>query len=176
MSSRVIAILASLLMLLSVAQRAARAEDAATTQPAAGGGGSTDISPAIAALMQPVQLADGDDELRQKLKERHNTAVHLLELRVDEYHKGLSDLTPVFEAARLVGEAKLDLAQNADERRAALEQTLAASNVLQSRIEKQLQKGFGSEADLTRARLVRETAEVELLKLKGGGAPATQPR
>jgi hypothetical protein len=175
MSFRVIAILASLLMLLSVAQRAARAEDTVTTQPAAGGG-SSDISPAIAAFMQPVQLADGDDELRQKLKERHNTAVHLLELRVDEYHKGLSDLTPVFEAARLVGEAKLDLAQNADERRAALEQTLAASNVLQSRIEKQLQKGFGSEADLTRARLVRETAEVELLKLKGGGAPATQPR
>src|SRR5512133_1943554 len=82
--------------------------------------GAHEISPSVTAFMKRVEAAPGDDALRQKLKERHNTAVRLLELRVDSYRRGIDDSQKVFEAARLVAEAKLDLAQDDDERRAAL--------------------------------------------------------
>src|SRR5262249_36394694 len=72
------------------------------------------IGPEIQPLLKPVAIAGGDSELQKKLKERHNTAVKMLEERVNEYKKGVRDITPVFEAARLTAEAKLDLAENAE--------------------------------------------------------------
>src|SRR3954470_11087931 len=54
-----------------------------------------EVDPAVAAFMKPVEAAGGDDELRQKLKQRHNTAVRLLELRVESYRKGLADVSAV---------------------------------------------------------------------------------
>src|SRR3954466_16177171 len=87
MRVRSMLIFAGLLTLLGVV--VVRAEDAPpTTAPASGGGGaaSGDVNPAIAAFMKPMQADQDDDALRQKLKERHNTAVRLLELRVNAYH------------------------------------------------------------------------------------------
>ena len=122
--------------------------------------------------MQRIEPAAGDDELVQKLKERHNTAVRLLELRVEAYHKGVADSQSVFEAVRQVSDAKLELAQNDTERQAALQQILDASKAVEARLQQQVQSGFGSESDLQRAKLAREEAEIELLKLKR--APTTQ--
>jgi outer membrane protein TolC len=149
-----------------VAARAAA--QAPTTAPAP----AHEVDPAIIAFMKPVEVAPGDDELLQKLKERHNTAVRLLELRVDAYRKGVGDGQSVFDAVRLVSQSKLELAQNDTERQAALQQILDMSKTIESRLQKQLESGFGSESDLQRAKLARETAEIELLKLKR--APTTQ--
>jgi len=149
------------------------ADSAPTTAPAT----APEVDPSVTAFMKRIDAVAGDDALRQKLKERHNTAVHLLELRVAEYHKGISDVSPVFEAERLIAQAKLDLAQNVQEREAVMQQVVDVARVIESRLEKQLKSGFGSEADLERARLARQTAEVELLKLKqSNAAPTTQPR
>src|SRR5947209_19905688 len=101
MSARLMLILTSLALLAA----ASRAQDAPTTRPM-NDAAANDISPAINNFMQPVEPAHGDDALRQKLKERHNTAVRLLELRVKEYHQGMTDASPVFEAARVVAESK----------------------------------------------------------------------
>jgi outer membrane protein TolC len=151
------------------AQPAARP---ATTAP------SHEVDPAIAAFMKPVEAASSDDEVRQKLKERHNTAVRLLELRVEGYRKGLNDVNQVFEAARMVVDAKHDLAQNVAERDALMGQMLEVTKAMESQLQKQFEAGIGSEADVLRARLARETVEVEMLKTKQarGAAPTTQPR
>src|SRR4051794_1806601 len=59
-----------------------------------------EVDPAVAAFLKPAEAAAGDDEMRQKLKQRHNTAVRLLELRIESYRKGLADASAVYEAAR----------------------------------------------------------------------------
>src|SRR5262249_31334463 len=106
-----------------------------------------------------------------KLKERFNAAVKLLDERVDEYKKGLRDIAPVYEAARLTAEAKLDLDPSPKARVTVLEQTLEVVKLFESNIQQQLAKGFGSKGDLERARYTRLTVEVELIKArqKDGG-------
>jgi hypothetical protein len=128
--------------------------------------GPAELSPTILAFLKPVEPAAGDSELQQKLKERHNVAVKLLEARVNEYKRGVRDIAPVFEAARLAAEAKLDLDPSDKARVAVLEQTLEVARVIESSLQQQLDKGFGSKGDLERARFGRLTVEVELIKAR----------
>jgi hypothetical protein len=132
---------------------------------------ASEVSPKILAFRKPVEIAEGDSELQKKLKERHNVAVKLLEERINEYKKGVRDIGPVFEAARLTAEAKLDLAEGAEARTAVLEQLLDVAKLIESHLQQQLAKGFGSKADLERARYGRLTLEVELLPAKQKPAP-----
>ena len=129
------------------------------------------VSPEILAFLKPVAIAEGDSELQKKLKERHNVAVKMLAERVNEYRKGVRDIGPVFEAARLTAEAKLDLAENAEARTAALKQLLDVAKLIESNLAQQLAKGFGSKADLEQARYGRLTLEVELLRPKPKAKP-----
>ena len=124
------------------------------------------VSPEILAFLKPVAIAEGDSELQKKLKERHNVAVKMLAERVNEYRKGVRDIGPVFEAARLTAEAKLDLAENAEARTAVRQQLLGVAKLVENNLAQQLAKGFGSKADLERARYARLTLEVELLRAK----------
>jgi hypothetical protein len=124
------------------------------------------ISPEIRAILKPVAIADGDSELQKKLKERHNVAVKMLEERVNEYKKGVRDISSVFDAARLTAEAKLDMAENAEARTAVQKQLLEVAKLVENNLAQQLTKGFGSKADLERARYARLTLEVELLRAK----------
>lgn len=128
--------------------------------------GTPEVSPKILAFLKPVEIAEGDSELQKKLKERHNVAVKLLEERVNEYKKGVRDIGPVFEAARLTAEAKLDLTEGAEARTAVLDQLLDVARLIESHLQQQLAKGFGSKADLERARYARLTLEVELLRAR----------
>jgi hypothetical protein len=133
--------------------------------------GLPEVSPKILALLKPVEIAEGDNELQKKLKERHNVAVNLLEARVNEYKRGVRDIGPVFEAARLTTEAKLDLAESAEARTAVLEQLLDVAKLIESHLQQQLARGFGSKADLEGARYARLTLEVELLRARQKANP-----
>ena len=129
------------------------------------------VSPKILAFLKPVAIAEGDSELQKKLKERHNVAVKMLEERVNEYKKGVRDVSSVFETARLTAEAKLDLAENAEARTAVLQELLDVAQLIESNLAQQVAKGFGSKADLERARYTRLTLEVELLRAKQKAKP-----
>src|SRR5262245_13856498 len=129
------------------------------------------LSPEILSFLKPVAIGEEDSELQKKLKERHNVAVKMLEERINEYKKGVRDISPVFEAARLTAEAKLDLAENAEARTAVLNQLLDVAKLIESNLAQQLAKGFGSKADLERARYARVTLEVELLRAKQKAKP-----
>lgn len=136
------------------------------TTPAQPPAGGKEISPKILAFLKPVAIAEGDGALQKKLKERHNVAVKMLDVRVDEYKKGVRDIGPVFEAARLASEAKLDLAEQAEARVAVLEQVLEVAQLIETHLQQQIDKGFGSRADVERARYARLTVEIELLRAK----------
>src|SRR5678816_3179838 len=95
--------------------------------------------------------------------------------RVEGYRKGLNDVSSLFDAAHLVSQAKLDLAQQAKERDQIMDQLLEVSQTIEGRLEELYKKGITSEADVLRARLARQGVEIELLKLrKSGVAPTTQ--
>jgi len=132
-------------------------------QPAAT---APEVNPKILAFLKPVEIPEGDSELQKKLKERHNVAVKLLEERVNEYKKSVRDVSGVFEAARLTAEAKLDLSDSKESRAAVLAQVLDIAKLIESHLQDQLKKGFGSKSDLERARLARLTVEVELLRAR----------
>jgi hypothetical protein len=87
-------------------------------------------------------------------------------LRIESYRKGVSDVSGVFEAAREVADADRDLAQSAEEHEAAAKHFVEVLRAGEKRLEEQWKSGVGSEANLLRARLARETAEVDLLKLQ----------
>ena len=152
---------ASFLVLLFSSEAGTVGRTAAQTPADAPG-----VSPEILAFLKPVAIAEGDSELQKKLKERHNVAVKMLAERVNEYRKGVRDIGPVFEAARLTAEAKLDLAENAEARTAVLNQLLGLAKLAESNLAQQVAKGFGSKAVLERARYDRLSLEVELLRAK----------
>ena len=152
---------ASFLVLLFSSEAGTVGRTAAQTPADAPG-----VSPEILAFLKPVAIAEGDSELQKKQKERHNVAVKMLEERVNEYLKGVRDLNSVSVAARLTAEAKLDLAGNAEARIAVLNQLLDVMKLSENHLVQQLAKGFGSKADLERARYARLTLEVELLRAK----------
>jgi hypothetical protein len=124
------------------------------------------VHPEVLEFSKTVEIADGDEELLKKRKERHNAAVSLLDERVAEYKSGSRELNAVFEAARLVAEGKLDLAETAEARVEALELTLKVAQLMEKLLQEQVDKGFGSKGDLARAKHARLSVEVELLKAK----------
>src|SRR4051794_32524307 len=97
-------VLASASLLVTLFSLAPAADEPPPDSPA--------LSPKVIAFLKPVTAAKGDSELTQKLKERHNSAVALLDERAKEYRGGIRDFSSVFDAARLALEAKLDLAGN----------------------------------------------------------------
>jgi hypothetical protein len=139
---------------------------ASPTNAAPRQGAGQDVDAKITAFLKPVEMADGDSELRKKLKERHNAAVRLLEERVSEYKRGVRDASFVFDAARLTADAKLDLAESVEARGTVLEQALDIAKIIETHLQKQLDSGFGSKGDLERARYGRLSVEVEILKIK----------
>jgi hypothetical protein len=129
------------------------------------------VSPEILAFLKPLTIAERDNELRKKLKERHNVAVKMLEDRINDYRKGVRDINFVFEAARLTADAKMDLAENAEARTAVLKQRLDVAKLIERNLAQQLANGFGSKADLELAQYARLTLEVELLRAKQKAEP-----
>src|SRR5262249_30612281 len=127
-----------------------------------------DIDQRVLDFTKPVEPANGDDELVQKLKERHNVAASLLEARADEYKIGLTDLAQVLAAAKLVAESKYELAQDDMGRLAVLDQTLEVAKLVEGFQQEKFDAGVGSRSDLQHAKLTRLNVEVSILKLKHG--------
>jgi len=142
---------------------------AAVTLPAQESSKRPEISPKILAFLKPIQLAKDDSDLVKKMKERHNAAALLLAERIKEYKKGTRDISPVYEAARLAVDAKLDLDETAKARIDTLKQTLEVARLFENHLQKQFGLGFASKAGLERARFSRLSVEVELLKAKQKG-------
>ena len=124
------------------------------------------LNPKLLSFVKPLDVASGDSELTKKLKERHNSAAALLDERVKEYQKGTRDINSVYEAARLTMEAKMDLASGSAAKTEVLEKGLEVAKLVEAHLQQQLAHGFGSKADLERARYGRLSLEVDLLRAK----------
>lgn len=148
----------------------ARADEPAK-KPAEPPAESPVLSPKLRAFLKPIAPAADDKELTKKLKERHNSAVALLDERLKEYGKGIRDISSVYESARLALDARLDLTADAAARTEVLEQALDVAKLFEAHLQQQLAKGFGAKSDFERARYARLSLEVELLRAKDKNAP-----
>jgi hypothetical protein len=147
----------------------ARAQPAPTTA-ASGGSAKREIVSKFQSWVATIPPDPADNELRAKLKERHNSAARLLGLRISEFQKGTRDISTVFDSARLVAESQLDLARNQQERESFIQQMISEAKAVEDLVQKQVSDGFVPEADLERARFARLSAEVMLLTAR---RPAT---
>jgi hypothetical protein len=132
-------------------------------------GRADEIPPKVQAFIELAKPTEGDSTLRKLQKERHNAAVRMLQERIEEYQKEIRDITYVFEAAKLVAEAKLALAETQAERVAVLEQTLEVARLIESRLKERLERGLGSRADFELATYSRLSVEIRLLEEKKKG-------
>jgi hypothetical protein len=137
-----------------------------------------EIDAAVAVFSKPLDVSSNDDAMRQKLKERHNTAVRLLQARIEGYHKGTSDAASVFEAARIVGDAKRDLATSTAERNTLAHQMLDLLRMVEQRMSQEFRSGLISETSLLTAQLARQAEEIEIMNLEHADskAPTTRPQ
>src|SRR5262245_28992405 len=140
-------------------------------EPARKAAETPSVNPKVLEFLKPMEVGKDDNELTKKLKERHNCAVTMLDERVKEYRKGTRDLSSVFDAARTTLEAKLDLAADAEARIKVLGLGLDVAKLVEEQLQQQVARGFGSKADLERARYGRLSLEVELLRAKQKTAP-----
>jgi len=130
-----------------------------------------EVNERVLAFIKPVEIADADDELTKKLKERHNVAASLLDARVQAYNSGVSDLSQVLESGRMVADSKYDLAQDDNARLAVLDETLEIAKLIESHQQAKSDANIGSRSYFQRARLARLNIEVQILKLKRGIVP-----
>jgi hypothetical protein len=126
--------------------------------------GEKPLDPKFNAFMERMEIADGDGNLQKKLKERHNAAVAVLSARVKEYQRGVKDQMSVLDAARLVVNAKVDMAEDQKALLAALQQSLEIAQLNEDFAQRQIDRKFGDVADLEFARYLRLTVEVDLIK------------
>jgi hypothetical protein len=137
-----------------------------------------EIDAAVAVFTKRVEASANDDALRQKVKERHNTAVRLLETRIEGYRKGTSDAASVFDAARIVGDAKRELATSSADRNTLAHQMLDLLRMVESRMDQEFRAGLISENALLTAQLARQAEEIEIMNLERADskAPTTRPQ
>jgi hypothetical protein len=138
-------------------------------EPSEAARGAPKVSKQVLDFMKAVPVEG--DELRQKLAERHNAAVDLLLARKDQHDRGVCSFDRLLDAARLVVDAKLDLAENEEARKQALEDTLEVAKLVEDHMHGLWKNGIGAKADYQRARLGRLSVEVEILKSKRAQKP-----
>jgi hypothetical protein len=133
--------------------------------------GEPEVNPKVLAFLKPVAVEATDTQLQKLLKERHNVAAKYLQERVKQYKEGIRDLTYVFDAVKLVVQAKLDLATDQQARIEVFEETVAVTRLAEEHLsnladELAKKKITMPAADLELARYARLCAEVELHKEK----------
>lgn len=167
---RSLQLVGALFVSLSVTLTVAPAPAQTTDQPAPGDqqvpAERPTISPRVAEFVKAVAESPDDDEFVKKLKERHNVAVKLFEARIAEYRRNVGDLLQVLDAARLVIEAKLDLAPDRDAQLEVYQQAHEVAHMVEAHFQKLRDAGLGAASDLERAKLARLNVEIQILKLK----------
>jgi hypothetical protein len=150
---------------LAAAQIPRRSRDTVPAQPPSE---EEKLPAALAELMKakPLKPAPGDDDLRKLLKERYNTALEVLQYRVEEYNAGRRSSDYLADTARLILDVKLDLAERPADRVAVREQYVELTRWIEKYAEVRAKSPSGSPIDLLQARYLRLGAEVELLKEK----------
>jgi hypothetical protein len=113
-----------------------------------------------------IEPKDGDGDLRKLQVQRYNVALEELAQRGEDYKKNLTNQQTVFDAARHLVEAELEVQAKPEDRAKVLEKVVELVKWYEDKLERSLKEDVGSRAELLRARYTRLTYEIDLLKTR----------
>ena len=119
---------------------------------------------------QEVELAESESPRHKLLKQRHNIAVQEFRLARNQYRSGTSPMEVMLTAALHVGESKVLLANNTQERIAGYEEMLRLQQEVEDVATARFQGGAGTQLEVMRAKYGRLGAELKLLDARAENA------
>jgi hypothetical protein len=108
----------------------------------------------------------GDDDLRKLLIQRYNVALDELTQQCEDFKKSLTAQPAVFEAARHLVQADLEMQTEAKDRAKVIENALEIVKWYEGKLEAGLKSNIGSRAEFLRIQYTRLTFEIELAKIR----------
>jgi hypothetical protein len=132
---------------------------------------NTRARPTTSASKEPVsyrhiEIFQGDDELKRLMKQRFNTAVDELNLRLATFEGSNGGLKTVQEVASRVAQAGIELCEKPEEKTAIYSKNLQLMVMLEAMVDAKFLAGEGNAADIANAKYYRLDAEIQLLKFK----------
>ena len=104
-----------------------------------------------------------DPDVEKILRERLVVLTEAFKLQQESYRKGEGSFERVLGAARVLSDARLELAGNAQERIKIREEIVANARALEETVRKIFEGQQGSQADLLNAKASRLRAEADLI-------------
>jgi hypothetical protein len=120
----------------------------------------------IAKDRKKLQPRADEDELRRLLLQRYNVALEELTQRCEDFRRNLGTRPAVFQAARDLLQAELELQEKPEGRAGVLEKTLEVVKWYEARQERAWKEGQALRADYLRTQFIRLNLEIELLKTR----------
>jgi hypothetical protein len=107
-----------------------------------------------------------EDQLRKLLIQRYNVARDELLERCEDFKKNIGAQPAVFEAARQLVQADLEVQTTPQDRAKVLEKALDTIKWYEGNLERALKDNLGSRAEFHRVQFRRLSYEIELLKIQ----------
>jgi hypothetical protein len=111
-----------------------------------------------------LKIADSDDALTKLLKERYNEGQQELRNRYVYWLQGEESLPQVYDAARRVIEARLEVGEPGVDKMAVIKEKLVFAKLVEKQAEKISRKSTRQAADGYCARYFRANTELELIR------------
>lgn len=127
-----------------------------------------EIGPKVTEFVNenPLTETDEDTELQKVLKQKHNAALAEMQIRYAEYRGGVEpDSESIFDASIRLLDAKLELTEAAEDKRAVLQRFIELNKEFETLATNRVAYGGDSKANLERLRYERLRYEAELLRL-----------
>lgn len=119
---------------------------------------------------EPVVITDSDTELQKLLKTRYNIALQMLRTVEFQHSRGIESAEALFEAARRVTEAEIELSDDPQRKIAALEKLLEIADRVERRQSELWKAGRLFESGRLEARYERLSIEIRLLRAREAAA------
>jgi hypothetical protein len=121
----------------------------------------------------PLEIKDGEDPIMRLRKERFNDALNEAKARFDLYRRGVRRLPGLIEVGERLFAAERDLYAKPEDQIRIMQRQLEVYDEAEENLEKQVQQGLSTQADLERLRYYKVSLEIRLLTVK---TESTQPR
>ena len=126
------------------------------------------LSPKVMAVlnMPLLELKDDDPPLLGLKKRRFNAALSEAKARFDLYKRGLTRVPDLIEVGERLFSAEVDLYDKREEKAQVLQRQLDVYLQAEANLEKQVEQGLATQADLERLRYNKVSVEIDLFNAK----------
>ena len=131
---------------------------------------ATRLSPKVMAVVNAplAELKDDDSPLVRLKKERFNAVLKEAKARFDLFNRGLTRIPELIDVGERLFAAEVGLYDQSEQKTQVLQRQLDVYTEAEANLEKQVNEGLTTEADLERLRYDKFSVEIDLLNAKNG--------